>query len=245
METFKGAKKMITFDDYILNPSIANRNKLVVNNMKLAMSLAHKAKLKTSIPYEDLQQIACSALVIAVERFDPRRGSMFSTFAVPLISGRLSNFMRDNSHSIKLPRAYYETLQKGKKVMYRLSESLGRNPTSIEFFKTLATVGVTKEDFEKAKNAYGACKYVGFYEDTFLIESNLESPAMQTNDVPEDSLKDKISHILNMDIFDLAQDEIAVRMYFFEKASLNVIAKYLESPILDVVEMLRGWCQSA
>jgi RNA polymerase sigma factor (sigma-70 family) len=245
METFKGAKKMITFNDYALNPSIVNRNKLVVANINLARFAAHRLVRKTSIPYDELEQIACSALIISVERFDPSRGSKFSTFAIPIINGRLLNFIRDNSHSIKLPRAYYETLQKGKKVMYRLSESLGRNPTSIEFFKTLGTVGVTKEDFEKAKNAYAACKYVGFYEDTFFIESNLESPAVETNDVPEDSLKDKISHILNMDIFDLAQDEIAVRMYFFEKASLNVIAKYLESPILDVVEMLRGWCQSA
>ena len=236
---------MITFDDYVANPSIVNRNKLVVANINLARFAAHRLVRKTSIPYDELQQIACSALIISVERFDPSRGSKFSTFAIPIINGRLLNFIRDNSHSIKVPRAYYEILQKGKKVMYRLSESLGRNPTTVEFFKTLATVGVTKEDFEKAKNAYSACKYVGYYEDTFLIESNLESPVIETNDFPEDSLKDKISHILNMDIFDLAQDEIAVRMFFFENSSLNIIAKFLETTQLEIIQMLRDWCQSA
>ncbi len=236
---------MITFDDYLKNPSNDNRNKLVVANINLARFAAHRLVRKTSIPYDELQQIACSALILAVERYDPSRGSKFSTFAIPIINGRLLNYIRDNSHSIKMPRAYYETLQKGKKIIYRLTETLGRNPTPTEFFKTLAAVGVTKEDFFRAKNAYAACKYVGFYEDTFFINSEAETPQVDVDDLPKDTLKDKVFRILDMDIFDLAQDEIAVRMFFFEQAPLNVIANFLEKTKLDVIEMLRDWCQSA
>lgn len=236
---------MITFNDYRENPSIINRNKLVVANMGLAIFAVNRILGKTSVPYDELKQIACSGLILAVERYDPSRGSQFSTFAVPLINGRLLNYIRDNSHSIKLPRAYHETLQKGKKVIHRLTESLGRNPTPSEFFKTLATVGVTREDFRKAKTAHETCKYVGFYEDTYFVESKAEAPMSEYDESVPDTLKSKIIRILEMDVFDLAQDEVAVRMFFFEETPLNVIANFLESTKLDVIEMLRAWCSQS
>ena len=69
----------------------------------LAHHLAHRFANRGE-PYDDLYQVACMALVKAVERFDPERSVKFSSFAVPYIVGELKRHFRDKGWSGKAPR---------------------------------------------------------------------------------------------------------------------------------------------
>lgn len=94
------------------------RNKIVTNNSKLAQSEAHRLHRMTftySI-YDDLEQQAMISLIWAVEKFQPDKGYQFSTFAVPVIRGRLMNFIRDKSALIKIPRKINEDIGAIKKM---------------------------------------------------------------------------------------------------------------------------------
>ncbi|MGW1077898.1 SigB/SigF/SigG family RNA polymerase sigma factor [Streptomyces sp. NPDC002537] len=52
----------------------------------------------------DLRQVAALGLVNAVDRYDPRLGHAFETFAVPTITGELKRHIRDHAWSVHIPR---------------------------------------------------------------------------------------------------------------------------------------------
>ena len=68
---------------------------LVRNNLALVRSIALRF-LGRGQDIEDLVQIGCMGLLKAVRGYDPAYGTAFSTYAVPLISGEIKRFLRDD-----------------------------------------------------------------------------------------------------------------------------------------------------
>lgn len=68
---------------------------LVRNNLALVRSIALRF-LGRGQDIEDLMQIGCMGLLKAVRGYDPAYGTAFSTYAVPLISGEIKRFLRDD-----------------------------------------------------------------------------------------------------------------------------------------------------
>lgn len=58
--------------------------------------------------YEDLIGVGHIGLVNAVDRFDPKRGTKFATFAVPTIRGELRRYFRDSMWGVRVPRRVQE-----------------------------------------------------------------------------------------------------------------------------------------
>lgn len=61
---------------------------------------------------DDLFQVACVGLLLAIERFDPGLGLKFSTFAVPTVAGEVKRYFRDRAFLIKAPRRLYDLYKK-------------------------------------------------------------------------------------------------------------------------------------
>ena len=251
---------MVTFYDYRINPTIRTRNKLVEENINLARFVAHKIASRVPTPYEELEQIASIGLILAVERYDPTMGAKFSTFAIPLINGRLLNFVRDSSNTIQLPRKYHEILQKSKKILKELS-AFGRTPTKTEFFQALLEFGITQLEFSKAKKAYQDCRYIACYDtaissvldtvntdaepnNSFKICKLQNNETHSLSSLEKEELMGKVQNILKVDIADLTYQEAVVRLYFFEYLSFNKIAKMLEITQEQIIEDIKEWCKS-
>jgi RNA polymerase sigma-B factor len=79
-------------------------------------------------PLEDLVQVASLGLVKAVERYDPSRGTRFSSFAVPTISGELRRHFRATAWNLHVPRGVQEDALKVRDATSRLTHRLGRAP---------------------------------------------------------------------------------------------------------------------
>jgi RNA polymerase sigma-B factor len=81
----------------------ALRDRLVAVHLGLAYGIA--ARYHRSGPgSEDIRQVVALALVEAVGRFDPGRGTVFSAFAAPTISGTIKRHFRDHSWMVSPPQ---------------------------------------------------------------------------------------------------------------------------------------------
>ena len=80
---------------------------------------------------EDLFQIGTIGLLKAIDRFDLRYQTSFSTYAVPLIFGELRRFLRDDG-LIKVSRTLKEQAFRLQKARQELELQLGCTPTLAE-----------------------------------------------------------------------------------------------------------------
>lgn len=77
---------------------------------------------------EDLFQIGCIGLIKAIDRFDLSKGLCFSTYAVPMISGEIRRFLRDDG-MIKVSRSIKENAYRVSVARQELENTLHREPT--------------------------------------------------------------------------------------------------------------------
>jgi RNA polymerase sigma-B factor len=113
---------------YADDNSPAVREELVERFMPLARRLAARYAGGAE-PFDDLVQVASVGLVKAIDRFDPARGTAFSTFAVPTILGELKRHFRDRGWSVHVPRDVQERILKVERAMAELPSKLGHSPT--------------------------------------------------------------------------------------------------------------------
>jgi RNA polymerase sigma-B factor len=106
--------------------------------LPLARSLAARYR-HSGEPIEDLQQVASIGLLKAIDRFDPDRGTAFSSFAVPTILGEIRRHFRDSTWALRVPRQLQELTLQIERARDELTSSLGRQPTIAELSDRLAT----------------------------------------------------------------------------------------------------------
>jgi RNA polymerase sigma-B factor len=121
---------------YATDHSETVREELVERFMPLARRLARRYAGGME-PMDDLLQVASMGLVKAIDRYDPERGTTFSTFAVPTILGELKRHFRDRGWSVRVPRGTQELILKVEKAMGELPARLGRDPTVTDIARWL------------------------------------------------------------------------------------------------------------
>lgn len=114
------------------------RNELVEDHRWLALHCARQFARKGE-PLEDLVQVAMVGVLKAVDRFDPSYGFVFTTFAVPTITGELRRHFRDKTWSVHVPRRAKELYQSVSGVAEELSQTLMRSPTVPEIAQRSGT----------------------------------------------------------------------------------------------------------
>ncbi len=119
------------FSHFIESKDVAYRNVIVSKYINLAEYLAKKF-LNRGVDFDDIYQVACMALIKAVDRFSPDKGVKFVSFATPTILGEIKRFFRDKSTSIKIPRRLYEARQGLNKARDELTQELKRVPRADE-----------------------------------------------------------------------------------------------------------------
>ena len=125
------------------------RELLVSRYVRLARMLARRYR-RTSEPLEDLEQVALLGLVHAVDRFDPVRGTSFSTFAVPTILGELKRHFRDRTWMLRVPRDIRDNSTAVERAAKMLAGEAGRSPSTAE---VADATGLTVEQVLEAREA--------------------------------------------------------------------------------------------
>lgn len=106
------------------------RDQVIQNNMGLVYSIVSRYTGR-GYDQEELIQIGAIGLIKAVDKFDLTFEVKFSTYAVPLISGEIKRFLRDDG-MVKVSRSIKENGWKIKRAADRLSQELNREPSITE-----------------------------------------------------------------------------------------------------------------
>lgn len=111
---------------------ISARNKIVEENMGLVWSVVKHFSGRGDS--EDLAQIGAIGLIKAASNFNTDFNVRFSTYAVPMITGEIKRYLRDDG-PIKVSRKLKEIAAKGRKCEEILRRKLGRDPKISEISK--------------------------------------------------------------------------------------------------------------
>lgn len=117
------------------------REELVMRNVGLVWSIVRPFSGR-GCELEDLYQIGCIGLLKAIDKFDLNYDVKFSTYAVPMITGEIKRFLRDDG-MIKVSRSVKELGIRVRSMREQLTGQLGREPSLEEIAGKL---GVSREE---------------------------------------------------------------------------------------------------
>ncbi len=112
------------------------KRKLIEGNLRLVIPLAKKY-YHPGIDFLDLIEEGNLGLIKAIERFEPKRGYRFSTYATYWIEQAIKRSVEVQTKTIRIPVHTWETLKKYLREWEKLHVKLGRYPTTEEMKKQL------------------------------------------------------------------------------------------------------------
>lgn len=185
---------------------------------------------------EDLFQIGTIGLMKAIDKFDLSLGLKFSTYAVPMITGEIKRFLRDDG-PVKVSRTIKENGLKVKLARQRLQAAGGHEPT----LKELAgEAGLAMEDVVLAMEASVEVEsiYSAVYQDdgseVYLVDKLVQGNggAVGSSTVggcgSEDAEKEQLlNHMLLKQLLDSLEPsdrELICMRYFQNKTQMEIAA---------------------
>jgi RNA polymerase primary sigma factor len=109
---------------------------LVRANLRLVAAVARKYR-NFGLPALDLIQEGNIGLIRAIQRFDPRRGVRFSTYAVWWVQHAIMQVLARQAGPVRVPVYAYAKRVRAQQAARRLERTLGRAPTGTELAESL------------------------------------------------------------------------------------------------------------
>ncbi|MTK10377.1 MAG: RNA polymerase sporulation sigma factor SigF [Hungatella sp.] len=198
----------------------AARDRLVTENFGLIWSIVRRFTGRGYEP-EDLFQIGSIGLMKAIDKFDLSYEVRFSTYAVPMITGEIKRFLRDDG-IIKVSRSIKEMGMKVKNVREELVYRFGREPTVEEI---AGEIGASKE--EVAASIEAGAEVESLYrsvnkndENSLLLIDKIE----EESSAQEELLNRMVLRELLTDLSDKDR-EIIIRRYYYNETQSQIADK--------------------
>lgn len=194
------------------------RDALIQMHLPLVRALARRFANRGE-PVEDLISTGTLALINAVDRFDPSKGTKFSTFATPTVIGELRRYFRDKSWAMKVPRRMQELNRAANGARETLTQRLGRTPSYAEIASEL---GVGEEEVIEAVESGRGYDLVSFESlgpgDDGAHEGPGEEDEGLANIVRRVEMDQAMTAILDQ------RERRIIELYYFEEKSQTEIA---------------------
>jgi RNA polymerase sigma factor (sigma-70 family) len=110
--------------------------KIAYHNLRLVAKCAHRYR-NMGVAFMDLVQEGNLGLIRAIEKFDPDRGFMFSTYAVWWIQQAMIRAVQNQARTVRLPSHVCEQQVRYRRKREELLHTLGRDPSVLEIAQAL------------------------------------------------------------------------------------------------------------
>ena len=202
------------------------REQVIKANMPLVYSIV-KRFAGRGYDAEDLSQIGAIGLIKAVDNFNVE--VKFSTYAVPVISGEIKRFLRDDG-MVKVSRTLKENGIRIKRAAEMLAIQLGRDATLEELS---AATELAREDIVMALEA--GSEVESLHKTVFQKEG---SEILLMDKIP--SRKNESEHIVNQILLEQLLGELGekerklIELRYFEDKTQTQTAKLLDMSQVQV-----------
>ena len=112
------------------------KNKMMELNLRLVIPTAKRFQ-RPGMDLMDLIEEGNLGLLQAIDKFEPEKGSRFSTYAVYWIEQYIRKYIEEQSGSIKIPSHAWGNLKKWFRAWNNLKEANGRDPSLNEMAQEL------------------------------------------------------------------------------------------------------------
>lgn len=189
---------------------------------KIAIGMPH------NVEFDDLVSYGVFGLLDAIEKFDPKRGIKFKTYAVTRVRGAIIDELRSIDW---IPRSVRQKAKELESVIGELESKLGRAATDDELADAL---GINTDELQKLFTEVGGTTivslndvwYLGSDDDELPIVESVESPNVLNPDilVQKEEVKKIIIDVIN----NLPEKEKQVIvLYYYEDLTLKEIGEVL------------------
>ncbi len=207
------------------------RDLIFKENIGLIWSIVKRFQNR-GVDLEDLFQIGSIGLLKAVDKFDSSYEVKFSTYAVPMISGEIKRFLRDDG-MIKVSRSLKETCYKAYLVREKLEKKMGRDPQIQEM---AAELGIPEEELVLALDSSAEIEslqktiYRGEGNDICLLDKLEEKRDRQEESLNRILLEEILGQLT-------IQERKLIYMRYFQERTQTEIAKELGISQVQVSRM--------
>lgn len=209
----------------------AAREQLVEENVGLIWCVV-KRFYGRGLESEDLFQIGSIGLLKAIDKFDLSYDVKFSTYAVPMISGEIKRFLRDDG-MIKVSRTLKELSYKIFQTREKLLDLLGREPTIEELADKMQ---IDKEEIVEALEAGSEVESI--YKPIHQKEGN-EIRLMDKLEEKEHREEKILDHMLLQQLLGTLEKEERTLIYmrYFQDKTRSQVGKELGISQVQVSRM--------
>lgn len=207
------------------------RERLVMENMGLIWSIVRRFSGR-GYEMEDLFQIGSIGLMKAIDKFDTSFQVKFSTYAVPMISGEIKRFLRDDG-MVKVSRSIKENGWKLRRAGDKLLGELGRDATIEELSRE---TGLSVEDIVMAIEANTEIEsiyktvYQGDGNEIYLLDKLPEKNDENEKAVNSIALKQIMDELS-------AEERTLIELRYFQDKTQTEVAKTLSVSQVQVSRM--------
>lgn len=207
------------------------REQLITENVGLVWSMVRRFTGR-GCEAEDLFQIGTIGLIKAIDKFDVSFDVKFSTYAVPMISGEIKRFLRDDG-MIKVSRTLKENNIRLRASGERLLARLGRDATLEEIAED---TGMSMEDIVLAMEA---CTEVESLSKPIGHADGSESTLAERLPGEEDATEKIVNHLVTKQLLDMLEKEERrlIELRYFENKTQTEIAGMLGVSQVQVSRM--------
>lgn len=197
------------------------REQLVEENMGLVFTVVHRFSGR-GCEREDLVQIGCIGLLKAIDNFDSAFDVRFSTYAVPMITGEIKRFLRDDG-MIKVSRLLKESAAKAYRAREELEKRTGTEPTMEEISQE---TGISPEDLVLAMEAVSDVESL-----SQTIYNGDGTPMLLADRLPDmqDHNEELLNRMLLAQLLELLSEEEqeVIRLRYFDDQTQVQVARRL------------------